>query len=151
MKATERWMHWRRSTCKYKGRRWVGWYHYPGTATVARKFGQMANPRLWDTLFPGPNESPTITFNLSGKPGSDYSGSYSGARLRTRYLGYLTAKACADSPAKKLQLSNEDGTFTSSTTTQNVGVDPGHSKIRSSSLALGNRVAITVSESVCSY
>ncbi|KIJ60768.1 hypothetical protein HYDPIDRAFT_98055, partial [Hydnomerulius pinastri MD-312] len=36
----------------YKGRRWAGWYNYPGTVTVAKKFGQMADSRFWDSVFP---------------------------------------------------------------------------------------------------
>lgn len=94
----------------YAGRRWAGWYNYPGAATVAKRFGQMADGRLWDSLFPGPNESPEITFNLAGKSGPDYSGAFSGTKLRTMYLGYLIAEACADHPSKPLRLSRKDGT-----------------------------------------
>ncbi|KAH0828628.1 hypothetical protein J3R83DRAFT_2972 [Lanmaoa asiatica] len=94
----------------YTGRKWVGWYNYPGAATVAKRFGQMANSRLWDSLFPGPNESPAVTFNLAGKSGPDYSGSISGTKVRTKYLGYLTAEACKGHSGKALQFFRKDGT-----------------------------------------
>lgn len=94
----------------YTGRRWAGWYNYPGAATVAKRFGQMADSRLWDSLFPGPNESPEITFNLAGKSGPEYSGSFSGTKLQTKYLGYLIAEACTEYPSKPLKLLKKDGT-----------------------------------------
>ncbi|KAG6376720.1 hypothetical protein JVT61DRAFT_1738 [Boletus reticuloceps] len=94
----------------YAGRRWAGWYNYPGTVTVAKRFGQMAEGRLWDSLFPGPNESPAVTFNLAGKFGPDYSGSFSGTKLRTGYPGYLMAAESAYSPCKPLQLLRKDTT-----------------------------------------
>jgi hypothetical protein len=95
----------------YAGRRWAGWYNYPGAVTVAKRFGQMADSRLWNSIFPGPNESPAITFNLAGKSGPDYCGSFSGTKLRTGYLGYLIAEECTDSPCKPLQLFKKDGTI----------------------------------------
>ena len=94
----------------YAGRKWAGWYNYPGAVTVAKTFGQMADSRLWDSVFPGPNESPAVTFNLAGKPGPNYIGSYSGTKLRAFYPGYLIAKKCAESPSKPLPLFKEDGT-----------------------------------------
>lgn len=93
----------------YTGRRWAGWYNYPGTVTVAKRFGQMADSRFWDSLFPGQNESPAITFNLAGKHGPDYSGSFSGTKLHTGYLGRLIADECAGFPTKQLLLFNADG------------------------------------------
>ncbi|KIJ07530.1 hypothetical protein PAXINDRAFT_182453, partial [Paxillus involutus ATCC 200175] len=93
----------------YEGRRWAGWYNYPGTTTVSRHFGQMANSRFWDSLFPGPNESPTETFGLAGTPGPPYIGAFSGTSMTTGYLGYLMAKECADHPPQKLQLQKMDG------------------------------------------
>lgn len=94
----------------YAGRRWAGWYNYPGTATVAKRFGQMAEGRVWDSLFPGPNESPEIVFNLAGKDGPHYSGSFSGTKLQTKYLGYLIAETCTDYPSKPFRLFKKDGT-----------------------------------------
>ena len=93
----------------YAGRRWTGWYNYPGAVTVAKRFGQMADSRLWDSVFPGPNESPAVTFNLAGKSGPEYCGSFSGTKLRTGYLGYLIAEKCTDFPCKPLQLCKKDG------------------------------------------
>ncbi|KAF9234335.1 hypothetical protein BU15DRAFT_90025 [Melanogaster broomeanus] len=93
----------------YEGRRWAGWYNYPGTVTVARKFGQMANSRVWDSVFPGPNEPPTTTFALAGMPGPEYNGTFSGTKMETRYLGYLMAKECADCRPQELKLRKTDG------------------------------------------
>ncbi|KAG2142553.1 hypothetical protein BD769DRAFT_1348918 [Suillus cothurnatus] len=34
----------------YHRRRWLGCYNSPGSYTVAKKFGQLANSRFWDGL-----------------------------------------------------------------------------------------------------
>ncbi|KAN0082658.1 hypothetical protein V8E55_008453 [Tylopilus felleus] len=93
----------------YRGRRWAGWYNYPGVVDVAKTFGQMAESRLWDSVFPGPNESPAKTFNLAGKSGPDYNGAYSGTKLSTGYLGYLITEKCTDSASNPLELIKKDG------------------------------------------
>ncbi|KAF9223208.1 hypothetical protein BS17DRAFT_782561 [Gyrodon lividus] len=93
----------------YKGRRWAGWYNYSGTTTVARTFGQIAKSRFWDSVFPGPNESATMTFGLAGKQGPRYSGAFSGTDMVTGYLGYLTANGCTDLPLQKVELLKMDG------------------------------------------
>ncbi|KAF8131483.1 hypothetical protein EV363DRAFT_1583761 [Boletus edulis] len=74
----------------YKGRRWLGWYNSPGSYTIAKRFGRMANSRFWDGLFPGPNDSPAVSFGLDGKKGPQYIAALSGTTLPTRHLGYLT-------------------------------------------------------------
>ncbi|KAG1724472.1 hypothetical protein EDB19DRAFT_1858560 [Suillus lakei] len=74
----------------YRGRRWLGWYNSPGSYTVAKKFGQLANSRLWDGLFPGPNLTPAEVFGLDGKPGPRYWGVFSGTDITTTgHLAYL--------------------------------------------------------------
>ncbi|KAG1735710.1 uncharacterized protein EDB91DRAFT_551230 [Suillus paluster] len=74
----------------YRGRRWLGWYNSPGSYTVAKKYGQLANSRLWDGLFPGPNPEPAAAFGLDGKPGPRYVASVSGTDMATGHLAYLT-------------------------------------------------------------
>ncbi|KAG2360621.1 hypothetical protein BDR07DRAFT_1412118 [Suillus spraguei] len=73
----------------YRGRRWLGWYNSPGSYTVAKKFGQLANSRFWDGLFPGPNLTPAEIFGLDGKPGPRYWGVFSGTEMATGHLAYL--------------------------------------------------------------
>ncbi|KAG2346418.1 hypothetical protein BDR05DRAFT_959309 [Suillus weaverae] len=73
----------------YRGRRWLGWYNSPGSYTVAKKFGQLANSRFWDGLFPGPNLTPAEVFGLDGKPGPRYWGVFSGTNMTTGHLAYL--------------------------------------------------------------
>jgi hypothetical protein len=67
----------------YRGRRWLGWYNSPGSYTVAKKFGQLANSRFWDGLFPGPNLTPAEVFGLDGKTGPHYWGVLSGTDMFT--------------------------------------------------------------------
>ncbi|KAG2129017.1 hypothetical protein DEU56DRAFT_503198 [Suillus clintonianus] len=74
----------------YKHRKWLGWYNSPGSWNVGKKFGLLANSRLWDGLFPGPNEDPAKFFELDGKQGPKYVASRSGSILeRTGHLAYL--------------------------------------------------------------
>ncbi|KAG6380614.1 hypothetical protein JVT61DRAFT_4980 [Boletus reticuloceps] len=74
----------------YEGRRWLGWYNAPGSGTMAKEFGRMANSRFWDALFPGPNDPPAVSFGLDGKKGPQYIAALSGTTLTTGHLGYLT-------------------------------------------------------------
>ncbi|KAG1735409.1 hypothetical protein EDB19DRAFT_1101664 [Suillus lakei] len=76
----------------YRGRRWLGWYNSPGSYTVAKKFGQLANSRFWDGLFPGPNLTPAEVFGLDGKPGPHYWGVFSGTDMPTGHLAYLVVQ-----------------------------------------------------------
>lgn len=73
----------------FRGRRWLGWYNSPGSYTIAKRFGQLASSRLWDGLFPGPNETPAVSFGLDGRPGPKYVASLSGTEMQTGHLGYL--------------------------------------------------------------
>ncbi|KAG1752411.1 uncharacterized protein EDB91DRAFT_1102331, partial [Suillus paluster] len=77
----------------YRGRRWLGWYNSPGSYTVAKKFGQLANSRFWDGIFPGPNLTPEEMFGLDGKDGPRFIGVFSGTDMSTTgHLAYLTAQ-----------------------------------------------------------
>lgn len=80
----------------YRGRRWLGWYNSPGSYTVAKKFGQLANSRLWDGLFPGPNLTPAEAFGLDGKPGPRYWGVFSGTDMPAGHLAYLVVQKAKD-------------------------------------------------------
>lgn len=73
----------------FKGRRWLGWYNSPGSYTIAKRFGQIASSRVWDGLFPGPNEMPAVSFGLDGRPGPKYVAALSGTEMQTGHLGYL--------------------------------------------------------------
>ncbi|KAH0837785.1 hypothetical protein J3R83DRAFT_5965 [Lanmaoa asiatica] len=85
----------------YKGRRWLGWFNSPGSYTIAKRFGRMANSRFWDGLFPGPNDSPAISFGLDGKKGPKYIAALSGTTMPTRHLAYLTMERSKEiKPAK---------------------------------------------------
>ncbi|KAF8435753.1 hypothetical protein L210DRAFT_3550533 [Boletus edulis BED1] len=66
----------------YQGRRWLGWYNAPGSYTIAKRFGRMANSRFWDGLFPGPNDCPVVSFGLDGKKGPQYIAALSGTTLK---------------------------------------------------------------------
>lgn len=77
----------------YRGRRWLGWYNSPGSYTVAKKFGQLANSRFWDGIFPGPNLTPTEMFGLDGQQGPRFIGVLSGTDMTsTGHLAYLTTQ-----------------------------------------------------------
>lgn len=76
----------------YRGRRWLGWYNSPGSYIVAKKFGQLANSRFWDGLFPGPNLTPAEVFGLDGKTGPHYWGVLSGTDMSTGHLAYLAVQ-----------------------------------------------------------
>ena len=76
----------------FKGRNLLGWYNSPGSYTVAKQFGQLAASRFWDGLFPGPNETPAISFGLDGRSGPKYVASLSGTEMQAGHLGYLTVQ-----------------------------------------------------------
>ncbi|KAL0958491.1 hypothetical protein HGRIS_000630 [Hohenbuehelia grisea] len=87
----------------YNGRKWLGWYNSPGSYTIARKYGQLANSRLWDGLYPGVNVDPAIMLELDGKSGPKYQGLVSGTRMdRTGHLASLFAAYCRDLKAPKV-------------------------------------------------
>ncbi|KAG6380616.1 hypothetical protein JVT61DRAFT_4982 [Boletus reticuloceps] len=86
----------------YKGRRWLGWYNSPGSGSIAKRFGRIANSRFWDTLFPGPNDSPVVAFGLDGKKGPQYI-ALSGTTFPTRHLGYLTMERCKEVESEEIK------------------------------------------------
>ncbi|KIK96068.1 hypothetical protein PAXRUDRAFT_32634 [Paxillus rubicundulus Ve08.2h10] len=80
----------------YHGRKWLGWYNSPGSYTIAKRFGQLANTRFWKGLFPGRSESPAIVFGLDVSSGPKYAASVSGTEMQTGHLGYLTLERSKD-------------------------------------------------------
>ena len=76
----------------YEGRRWVGWYNSPGNHMLAKCLGRMANSRFWDALFPGPNDSPAVSFGLDSEKGPQYTAALSGTTMTTWYPAYLMMK-----------------------------------------------------------
>ncbi|KAG1782925.1 hypothetical protein EV702DRAFT_232736 [Suillus placidus] len=85
----------------YQGRRWLGWYNSPGSYTVAKKFGQLANSRFWDGVFPGPNPTPEEMFGLDGKDGPRFIGVFSGTDMTTTgHLAYLTVQKAKETKEK---------------------------------------------------
>ncbi|KAI0822582.1 hypothetical protein BC628DRAFT_1389205 [Trametes gibbosa] len=77
----------------FKGRRWFGWYNTPGSYEIAKQYGQLANARLWDGLFPGPNRDPAQLFGLDGKPGPRFLAAHSGSVIqRSAHPAYLVAR-----------------------------------------------------------
>ena len=88
----------------YEGRQWLGWFNSPGSYTIAKGFGRMANSRFWDGLFPGPNDSPAKTFGLDGKQGPRYIAALSGTTImHTRHLAYLTMERSREVKVKKIE------------------------------------------------
>lgn len=107
----------------YKWRDRFGWYNYPGTMTVARKFGQIARSRFWDSIFPGPNEDPEKAFGLEGKEGPPYIAAISGTKLsKTGHLAYLLSKAAGEKKSYNLKLKLPDGSDARETTPATVTV-----------------------------
>ncbi|KAF9226882.1 hypothetical protein BS17DRAFT_806895 [Gyrodon lividus] len=87
----------------YHHRRWLGWYNSPGSYQIATRFGQLAKSPFWDGLFPGPNESPAVSFGLDGKSGPTYIGVLSGTKMQAGHLGYLTIQKIKEMSAHKVE------------------------------------------------
>ncbi|RPD72416.1 hypothetical protein L226DRAFT_537218 [Lentinus tigrinus ALCF2SS1-7] len=78
-------------------RRWGGWYNTPGAYEIAKQYGQLANSRLWDGLFPGGKREPAELFGLDGQPGPTFLAARSGSSIpRTGHLAYLIARLARD-------------------------------------------------------
>ncbi|KAH9847271.1 hypothetical protein C2E23DRAFT_849614 [Lenzites betulinus] len=77
----------------FRGRRWFGWYNTPGSYEIAKQYGQLANARIWDGLFPGPNRDPAQLFGLDGKHGPRFLAAHSGSVIqRSGHPAYLIAR-----------------------------------------------------------
>ncbi|KAG0702441.1 hypothetical protein DFH29DRAFT_875205 [Suillus ampliporus] len=87
----------------YRGRRWLGWYNSPGSYNIANEFGKISRSRLWDGLFPGPNDNPAVAFKLDVKTGPKYIGSRSGTVIQqTGHLAHLLTQETDDLPPDTL-------------------------------------------------
>ena len=74
-------------------RRWGGWYNSPGSYEIAKQYGQLANSRFWDGLFPGGKHDPARLFELDGKLGPKFVAVHSGTTLAsTGHLAHLIAR-----------------------------------------------------------
>jgi hypothetical protein len=79
----------------YQGRKWLGWYNSPGSYLIAKRYGQLANSRFWDGLFPGVNTDPATLFELDGGKGPKFKGVESGLIIpETGHLASLMVKEC---------------------------------------------------------
>ncbi|KAG2069279.1 hypothetical protein BDR04DRAFT_1021897 [Suillus decipiens] len=84
----------------YRARRWTGWFNSPGSYSVGKHYGRLANSRFWNGMFPGPNTEPTVYIGLDGKCGPMYFASQSGTFLKqTGHLAYLLMQRCKDQRA----------------------------------------------------
>ena len=78
-------------------RRWGGWYNTPGSYEIAKQYGQLANSRFWDGLFPGGKHDPAQLFELDGKVGPKFVALHSGTTLAsTGHLAHLIARYAHD-------------------------------------------------------
>ncbi|KAG1735407.1 hypothetical protein EDB19DRAFT_1101631 [Suillus lakei] len=135
----------------YRGRRWLGWYNSPGSYTVAKKYGQLANSRLWDGLFPGPNFEPAEAFGLDGKPGPRYVASLSGTDMTTGHLAYLTIQRSRELKGEPVQGEPSRETLPASVTVIHVGDVTDEDQVGKMSInhALLATIPITISIAAC--
>lgn len=135
----------------YRGRRWLGWYNSPGSYTVAKRYGQLANSRFWDGLFPGPNFEPAETFGLDGKPGPRYVASLSGTDMPTGHLGYLAIQISRELKSVAVQGKRSTETLPAAVTVIPVGdvTDMRQVGMMSVHHALLATIPITISIATC--
>lgn len=80
-----------------KYRKWLGWYNSPGSYTIAKHYGKLARSRIWDGIYPGPNDEPAKLLGLDGEHGPRYRGIVSGTTLNnTGHVGHVFAQYCCD-------------------------------------------------------
>lgn len=84
----------------YEHRKWLGWYNSPGSYTVAKRYGLLANSRFFSGIFPGIHTDPATLFELDGWRGPKFRAAHSGSILdETGHLASLFLKECSDLPA----------------------------------------------------
>ncbi|KAI0710406.1 hypothetical protein C8T65DRAFT_695543 [Cerioporus squamosus] len=83
----------------YEGRKWLGWYNSPGSYEIAKRYGRLAQHRLWCGLYPGVTDNPAVLFELDGKVGPRYRAVHSGTNMdQTGHLSYLLCRECKNQP-----------------------------------------------------
>lgn len=135
----------------YRGRRWLGWYNSPGSYTVAKKYGQLANSRFWDGLFPGPNPEPAEAFGLDGKPGPRYVASLSGTDMATGHLAYLLIQRSKELTEERVEGRSSTETLPAAVTVVRVGDVTYEDQVEmmSTNHALLATIPITISFATC--
>ncbi|KAG8820584.1 hypothetical protein FRC17_010110 [Serendipita sp. 399] len=79
----------------YRGRKYLGWYNSPGSYTVAKKYGRLANSRFWNGLFPGGNTDPNGFLGLDGEKGPAFIATHSGTKMSdTGHVAQLLLGEC---------------------------------------------------------
>ncbi|KAH9856686.1 hypothetical protein C2E23DRAFT_452023 [Lenzites betulinus] len=74
----------------FEGRRWFGWHNTPGSHSIAKKYGRLANSPFWGALFPGSNRDPTHLFGLNAEIGPYFVAAHSpSAPQRSGFPAYL--------------------------------------------------------------
>ncbi|KAJ8495393.1 hypothetical protein ONZ45_g12872 [Pleurotus djamor] len=79
----------------YKYRKYLGLYNTPGSYTVAKHYGKLANSQLWDGLYPGINDEPAKFLKMDGERGPKYIGTISGTTIDDiGHIGYIFGQMC---------------------------------------------------------
>ncbi|EIW76334.1 hypothetical protein CONPUDRAFT_168894 [Coniophora puteana RWD-64-598 SS2] len=87
----------------YRGRRWLGWYNTPGSYEIGKRYGILANSRVWDGIFPGANVEPAELFGLNNLKGPTYRGAKSGSVIdQTGHIAALFVDECKDHKPKEI-------------------------------------------------
>ncbi|KAL4076416.1 hypothetical protein V8B97DRAFT_1921943 [Scleroderma yunnanense] len=83
----------------YEHRKWLGWYNSPGAYTIAKRYGLLANSRIFSGLFPGVHTDPATLFELDGWKGPKFRAAHSGSAFdETGHLASLFLKECSELP-----------------------------------------------------
>lgn len=86
----------------YRGRKWLGWYNSPGSYEIAKRYGRLAQHRVWCGLYPGATDNPAVLFGLDGKVGPRYRAVHSGTHMdQTGHLAYLLCQECKNQTVQK--------------------------------------------------
>ncbi|KAF4576882.1 hypothetical protein EYR40_001131 [Pleurotus pulmonarius] len=109
----------------YRYRKWLGWYNSPGSYTIAKHYGRLARSRIWDGIYPGPNDEPAKLLGMDGEQGPPYRGIISGTTLNdTGHVGHVFAQYCHNLATSEEHSSNSvvDESTTNERTTKVMNV-----------------------------
>ncbi|KAM5539264.1 hypothetical protein V8D89_007137 [Ganoderma adspersum] len=86
------------------GRRFGGLYNAPGSLEIAKRYGQLANSRVYRGLFPnGDTTDPAQLFGLDGKDGPKFLAARSGSLFaKTGHLAHLIARMARHRKCERL-------------------------------------------------